>query len=425
MDRPLTAKGIESLRPRSAAYELSDGGTGLRLRVTPSGLRVWRWHYRPAAGAAQKVLTLGYHPAMGLAAARNRLDELQAARREERINEVLGGGADAPKTVADLAERFYTLRILPHRRRPEVVRDVLDRDVLPRIGTRKLGGFTTAACRSVVEAVIERGATTHAGRVLQILKQLGRFGVGNAHLQTNPAEPLEAQQLGVVADSSDRWLTADEIVAWWRAIDASEMTPATRLGLRILLLTGVRTGELLKARWVNVDLEADTWVIPIEDLKLTKKAMRKARPFEVPLAPAAKDMFLALRDLAGPSPWVMASDGDSASGHLNDTTLVRAMGRLWSLRRSNDGTWKPLLSMPRATAHDLRRTMRTHYEKTLGVEPHVAERALGHSLGRILDVYAKGEYLPARRDAALRWADYVTRIVRGEDARVLGIGSAR
>ena len=69
--------------------------------------------------------------------------------------------------------------------------------------------------------------------------------------------------------------------------------------------------------------------------------------------------------------------------------------------------------------------MRTHYEASLGIEPHVAERALNHSLGRIVSTYTRGDYLPARRDAALRWADFVTRIVRGEDAKVIGIGGSR
>jgi hypothetical protein len=69
--------------------------------------------------------------------------------------------------------------------------------------------------------------------------------------------------------------------------------------------------------------------------------------------------------------------------------------------------------------------MRTHYEASLGIDPHVAERALNHSLGRIVSTYTRGDYLPARRDAAARWAEFVTRLARGEDAKVIAIGGGR
>jgi integrase len=243
----------------------------------------------------------------------------------------------------------------------------------------------------------------------------------------NPAAPLEPTMLGVVAEQSDRWLTSDEIAAWWRALDAAEMTPTVRLGLRLLLLTGLRTGELLRAKWADVDLDAATLTVPVANQKLTRRGARTARPFVVPLAPAAVEILAELRDLAGSSPWVMHSP-DAAEGRVTDKALARAMRRLWTPRAMEEGktTGKgPLLTIPQASPHDLRRTMRTHYEQTLGIEPHVAERALNHSLGRIVSTYTRGDYLPARRDAALRWADFVGRVVLGENAKVTPIAAAR
>jgi integrase len=381
-------------------------------------------------------MTLGYFSREGAAEhlslkdARNRLDEIQAAHREHRLQEVLGGAAGAPKTVEELAELFYGKRIVPHRRRPEVVRDVLDRDILPRIGKRSLAGFSTAACRWIVEEVVSRGATTYAGRVLQVLKQLGRYGVGNSYLSTNPASPLEPKQLGVVAEGSERFLTRSEIVAWWHALDESEMTPTVRNGLRLLLFTGLRTAELLKQRWADVNLDGEdgpTLTIPVENQKVTKEAARKARPFVVPLAPPAVEVLRELKGLAGRSPWVMASE-DAAEGRITDKALGLAMRRLWrghktrGNRKNKGETRPPLLTIPPASPHDLRHTMKTHYNATLGIEPWVAERALNHSLGPIFKRYTHDDFAPKLRDAALRWADYVTRIVRGEDAKVIGIG---
>jgi integrase len=111
-----------------------------------------------------------------------------------------------------------------------------------------------------------------------------------------------------------------------------------------------------------------------------------------------------------------------------------AMARLWAPRREGGRTKREglkrgvpqaevpaLLSTPPATPHDLRRSMRTHLEMSLGVEPHVAERALGHSLGKIFSTYARRNYFPARREAAIRWAEFVERLVTCEPAAVVPI----
>ena len=58
------------------------------------------------------------------------------------------------------------------RRRPDEVRRTLDTDILPAIGNKSLASVTAADCRAIILAVIDRGATSHAGKVLDHLKQL-------------------------------------------------------------------------------------------------------------------------------------------------------------------------------------------------------------------------------------------------------------
>ena len=106
------------------------------------------------------------------------------------------------------------------------------------------------------------------------------------------------------------------------------------------------------------------------------------------------------------SPWVMASE--SESGHYSEKTLGKAMRRLFILEvESEEGEKGRVLTIEHATPHDLRRTMRTHLGETLGVEPHIAERCLNHSLGKLTATYDKGEYLEQRRNAMSLWADWV------------------
>ena len=83
----------------------------------------------------------------------------------------------------------------------------------------------------------------------------------------------------------------------------------------------------------------------------------------------------------------------------------------------------PLLAFEgeRPTPHDLRRTVRTHLSKTLRVPPHVAEKCLNHSLGRVFSTYDQGDYLDDRRLALGAWDAYVERLVTGKGAEVVAI----
>ena len=65
----------------------------------------------------------------------------------------------------------------------------------------------------------------------------------------------------------------------------------TQLGIRLLLLTGVRTGELRLATPDQFDLERGLWIIPPEVVKQLQDGMRKRgqRPQDIPPAVAGAE----------------------------------------------------------------------------------------------------------------------------------------
>jgi len=374
-----------------------------------------------------------------LAEARNRLDEAKAAHEAGTLVDLLAEWkppkvepeADAPEgtlLVRDLAKPFMRF-IEQRRRRPDVVQDVLDRDLVPFLGDKAVAAVTTVDVRRLVDAVVTRGAASHAGRVLQTAHQLFRFAQGRGDITLNPAEPLDAGALGVVNNSSKRFLTTEEIPLFWRALDTIR-TPTVRNALRLLLLLGTRTGELLAAEWDEIDLKAATWTVPVAHQKLTKRAEREAKPFTIPLPPTAIEILHEMRALAGSikSPMVCASfaphkddrGGKRIGGPLSDKVLNHSMRRLF------EGETPALVFQgERPTPHDLRRTLRTHLGETLGIEPHIAERCLNHSLGRIVATYDRGDYLEQRRDALTRWDAHIAALVEGKTAKVVGIKAKR
>ena len=329
--------------------------------------------------------------------------------------------------MADLAEVFYERCIVPHRGRPLEVRRVLDTDIIPKLGRRPLQTLAAPTVAGMIEAVVDRDAAVHAGKVLAITKQLFRFAESRGYIDRSPAYSLDRKDLGVVDNIRDRYLSADEIRAVWRALNiAPRLSAQIQIGLKVLLLTGVRTGELLQARWEHIEFDKSEWFVPEENSKTTA--------WTVPLVPAVIKLFGELQDLAANSPWVMAS-ATSSTGHIDEKAPGHALKRLLA-REYNDpftGENRRLLDIPRFVPHDFRRTLRTHLDDLkmvdpetgarIGVPPHVSEKCLNHSLGRIDETYKNNTLLKQRRAALEAWADYVELVVHNRD-NVAFIGGA-
>jgi integrase len=426
---PRSDAGIVKLPvPELLPAEYGDG-SGLRLRVNPAGksgrggAKVWRWFV--VLDGERRNVTLGAWSPDGIAGlslsqARQELDRLkrehQAGRLRAALDEleakrspVAATGPAGEPTVDDVAKAFVEF-IRRRRKNPQDVEHTLDADILPAIGKRPIRSVTSREVRELVERVVERGASTHAGRVMAHVKQLFKFAQGRDDVQANPAAPLTPEALGVVNRRCDRFLSPAEIAEFWHALDGGRTTPTVRDCLRLLLLLGVRTGELLRAQWPefsDLDAAEPTWTVPAAHQKLTKRAEAHARPWAIPLPPPAVAIFRELKAFADSlgSKYVAASFAGKGEP-LSEKSLGHAMRKLF------EGS-EPLLKFAgeRPTPHDLRRTLRTHLGDTLEVDFHIAERCLNHSLGRVAGIYDRGDYLPQRRAALEKWASYVERLI--------------
>jgi len=391
----LTDLKLRRLKTKDKIYEIRDAGSpGLRIRISPSGSISFRWTRR--VGNSTKVSTLGSYPHLSLAEARKKHEKEKAIHRDSLID----GYGDIGKrtvTVSELAELFYQQRILPHRERPEEVRSVLDRWILPQIGKKKLLMLSTQVCAAVVITVVNEGYAPRAGKVLAILKQMLDHAAVTGAIEINPATPLKAKNLGVANNVRDRSLESQEIKVFFKALDAHKrLSELTRIALKLLLYTGVRTGELLKSKWADIDFTNKTWTIPVANQKMSKERRQKARPFVVPLSKQAELLFKDLSCITSNSPYVFASD--SKTGRLGDKALNVALRRMFESEK---------ITIPTFVPHDLRRTFRTHIGTTLRISNHIAERCLNHSLGKIVDTYDAGDYLEDRKEILQKWADRV------------------
>jgi len=136
--------------------------------------------------------------------------------------------------------------------------------------------------------------------------------------------------------------------------------PFVRLAFEMLLSTGARKSEVLRARWDDLDLEAGTWRIP---------SPKAGRPQTVPLPRTTVAM---LQNTPEVGPWLIP--GRWPEKHRED------IRNPWKDIRTKAGCED-------VTIHDLRRTYGLHVAKTAGL--HVASKLLRHSTVRITEqVYA-------------------------------------
>jgi integrase len=208
----------------------------------------------------------------------------QARRKAEQLRASVSLGADP---VADRAKRravplfadFVRDRYLPHvkeRLRSAGVPEVhLRLRIVPFLGRKALDEITQEDVAALRRRLIAEGlAAGTVNRHLATLRSMFNLALKwEVYEGRNPAAAP-----GMLAEQHrDRFLTAAETRALVAALDAEPCQTAAS-ALALLILTGARKQEVLRARWELVDLERGVLTVPLS---------KSGRPRHVPLSPAA------------------------------------------------------------------------------------------------------------------------------------------
>ena len=175
-----------------------------------------------------------------------------------------------------------------------------------------------------------------------------------------------------------------------RCIEAYRGSPYTRLSMKLLALTFVRTGELIGARWQEFDLVAAEWRIPAERTKSRREHL-------VPLSVQSLDVLRTLQ----------AAHGDPA--RCKGDALLFPGERDHSKPMSNNTILKALERMgykSRMTGHGFRGVASTAMNE-MGYRPDVIEAQLAHvEENKVRAAYNHARYVEERRELMQSWADY-------------------
>ncbi len=122
-----------------------------------------------------------------------------------------------------------------------------------------MASITAPHCWPWPKPLKARGAVDIAKRSLQTCGQIMRYAVAHGLLERNPAADVKpADALKPHKKENYARLDAREMPELLRKIEAYQGSPYTRLAMKLMALTFVRTGELIGARWAEFDWEATT-----------------------------------------------------------------------------------------------------------------------------------------------------------------------
>jgi len=382
---------IKSLKAKDKRIEKYEGG-GFGILIYPTGSKTWIYRYK--IENKRHYIMIGHYPSMSLSEAKKTFIDLHEMRRSG-INPqtaLLQEQEQHKNTVKELILYWYTNYIERHRKQPLQIKQQIDADIIPMLGDKELNKIQPRDITQALDKIVKRGSPVHANKVLGTLKQAFNYAVSRGELTINHAANIRSRDIGGQEKPRDRYLTLDEIKSVWLFLDGDKHAISLQIknALKIILLTGVRTGELRLATWKELDFNKSLWTIPADHTK-TGLVMR------VHLTEIVKSLFFDLKNCGAGNYVISSIDGITP---LTDKALPKAVLRI-----------QERVGIPRWTAHDLRRTFATQLGEALQVDPVVIEKCLGHKMPKIMATYNKNEMLPQRKEALEQWENLITELV--------------
>ena len=381
----LTSQQVIALPVRPKRYFHSDPElNGFFVRVAPTGAKAYVATAR-APNGKQVWATVG---------GTDLYSEIEIAREEAReiIKRIKRGETakekppQQPDSFQSVAENWIRRHVDENelRTKPEIER-ILDKYLFPKWAERPFVDIRRDDASALMDKISDDHGRYQANAVLAVLRSIASWYADEK--DERYISPFHGRRLRRKTKARDRFLSDDEIRTVWKQAGYC----GTYGGfVRLLLLTGQRREKVQHMRWSDISTDG-VWSI-------AKDHERQKGTGEFLKLPAlALGVIKAQPKIEG-NAYVFASDRTSGpisalgtfQNHFRDDC---ALEREWRL-------------------HDLRRTCRTIMSR-IKIEPHVAERVLGHTVGsKVQQTYDRFEYFEPKAHALATLAAEIERITK-------------
>jgi integrase len=359
-------------------------GHGCYLQISQWGTRSWLLRY--VRGGKSRNVGLGSCTYVTLAEARMKAFEAQRQLRqgidplEAKRNAAVAIKARAlAKTFKEVALDY----IVAHEDtwRGDSSRKqwhgTLETYAFPKIGDMAIADIDVTAVLSVLEPIWREIPETASRVKHRIALILDWAAARELRSHDNPARRRQLLPKRKRSKKHHAALPYADIGAFLVKLRARQ--EITARALEFLILTATRTGEVLGARWDEIN--GDTWTVPGE-------RMKSGKPHRVPLAGRARELLAGLPRV---NEFVFAGARVPQMARNSLQKLLQRMGI-------------------EVTVHGFRSSFRDWAAETTAYPNHVVEQALAHAIANgVEEAYRRGDLFEKRSRLMQDWSNYCDR----------------
>lgn len=394
----LTDLQCRNAKAKEDSYRLSDGG-GLALLIKSDGGKYWQFRYTKPDGR-EGLSQIGTYTSYPLAKARERATELRVMVRDgidpAVAKKVAKATASLEQAKAVTFKEACAKYIAAHRtgwKNPKHVQqweNTLATYAFPIIGGLLPRDIDTGLVLKVLEpiwATKNETASRLRGRIESVLSWCKVRGLRESanpaqwrgHLDQLLPAPAKVQR---ATSGNHPALPYAEMAGFMRLLKAQ--TGLGALALELTILTAARTGEVIGAKWSEIDKEKAIWTIPAERMKAGKA-------HAVALSKQALALLTKLEDMPRPAgnDYLFAGRGQKSISNMAMLQLLKRM------------------KCAGITVHGFRSSFRDWAAEMTAYPSDVVEMALAHTIeNKVEAAYRRGDLLEKRRRLMQEWAEF-------------------
>lgn len=378
---------------KAKPYKLFDS-EGLYLVITPAGSKFWRMKYR--IFHKERHISIGKYPDISLHEARKQKADLKEAIRGgkdptfERKKKAQSELLQRSQTFAAMALEWHSKQIDAWSdKHAQIVKHRLEKYVFPFLDDYPLSSIKPLLVLHCLQKA-EKTAPEMSRRIKAYCSHIFKYAIATGRAESDPTYGLEAA-LKRFKKGHYASISVEEFPAFLFTLYEyrDRIYRQTFLALKMLMLTFVRTNELVEATWSEFDFENAMWVIPAQRMKMRS-------PHMVPLSRQALAILTELKATNGKREHVFASHYHPRKPMCKNTMLMAIK------RMGYDG---------RMTGHGFRSLAMGLLKEKLAYSHNVVDRQLAHVPKSSVDrAYDRAQFLPQRTEMMQAYADYVDKI---------------
>lgn len=359
--KKITKKYVESLKSQDGK-EIFIWDTELKgfgVRIWPSGKKTYLVQYRNEFNRTRRR-KIGTHGSITTEQARDQAkiilgsiakgEDPSAEHRNKRLE----------RKISELCSAYLELHAKPHKNVVSYIEDErrINNVILPRFGMMKLSELKSVDLQALHN---EFSVLPYkANRLLSLLTKMFNLAIQWEWIDSNPTRGISPYK----EQPRTRWLNEQELSRLWKVLNLYETQSISNI-IKLLLLTGARSHEVLKATWDQFDLDKAVWTKPSHTTKQQKME-------HCPLSLSALNIIKKLNE-------VKADSVHLFPGKIPGKPL-QTIKKSWATIRNR-------ANLSDVRLHDLRHTYASHLVSS-GLSLSIVGKLLGHTQASTTQRYA-------------------------------------